>query len=225
MEKEDGSLYHTWKEGKASINGFLEDYSFYIDALIELYQVTFDENLLNKALELADYTFTNFFDNNSGLFFFTSKNDRQLIARKTEIHDSVIPSSNSAMANNLFALGSLTDNQEYIDISVSMYKAVLADAIRFPSSYSNWGILGLKYTRPNFNIAVSGKDAPKKVSELNKYFLPNILLSVSTDKSDLPLLKERFIKGETNIYVCTGSACKLPVKNTEAAIEIIKNEV
>jgi uncharacterized protein YyaL (SSP411 family) len=224
MEKEDGGLYHTWKNGKASINGFLEDYCFFIDALIELYQATFNESHLDKAKKLTEYALRNFYSEEIGTFYFTSKNDRQLIARKTEIHDSVIPSSNSVMANNLYNLGNLTDNLAYIDISKRMYGIVSADAVRYPSAYSNWGILGLKQTRPQYNIAISGKDALEKASELKKHFLPNTLLAVSSAKSGMPLLKGRFIEGKTNIYVCTGNACKLPVDNTDAALEMMQND-
>lgn len=100
----DGGLNHSYKNGISTINGFLEDYAFVIDACIALYQATFDEVWLHRAKQLADYTIKHFYDvaDGSGMFYFTSDLDAALIARKMELQDNVIPASNSVMANNLF---------------------------------------------------------------------------------------------------------------------------
>ena len=114
MIKNDGRIDRNYKAGKSSINGFLDDYAFIIDAFIELYQVTFDKSWLDKADKLTQYAIDHFFDSNSGMFFYTSKIDPPLIARKKVITDNVIPASNSAMATVLFHLGTLTYNEVYI---------------------------------------------------------------------------------------------------------------
>ena len=98
-------LWHSHKDGKSSIEGFLDDYAFCIAAFIRLYEATFEDKWLTKASQLFDYTIRNFKDEESGMFFFTSEKDQPLIARKMEIYDSVIPASCSEMAKNAFILG------------------------------------------------------------------------------------------------------------------------
>jgi hypothetical protein len=112
-----GGLYHSYKNGIAKIDAFLEDYAFLIEAVIELYQATFDENWLKKADDLMARVFTNFFDEADGFFWFTNKHSQDLFARKKEIHDSVMPSSNSSLAISLFKLGTLLNKQSYLDTS------------------------------------------------------------------------------------------------------------
>ena len=102
-----GGLFHSHKNGKSTVNGLLEDYSFTIEGLVALYQASGQEQWLNKAEELMEYTIAHFYDHTSGMFFFTSNDHESLIARKMEINDNVIPASNSAMAKCLFLLGHL----------------------------------------------------------------------------------------------------------------------
>jgi uncharacterized protein YyaL (SSP411 family) len=107
-------LYHSYKNGKATITGYLEDYAFVIDAYIALYEASFEEDWLHEANKLSKYVVDNFYDEAEKLFYFTDANAERLIARKKEIFDNVIPASNSAMAKNLHKLGLLLDKPEYI---------------------------------------------------------------------------------------------------------------
>ena len=102
------------------INAFLDDYALTTEAFIALYQVTFDEQWLNKAEALANYSLLHFFDSESGMFNYTSNLDPPLIARKKEISDNVIPASNSTMARNLYTLGLYSYNQDMLKISKQM---------------------------------------------------------------------------------------------------------
>jgi uncharacterized protein YyaL (SSP411 family) len=89
-----------YKNNKATIHGLLDDYAFTISAFIELYQATFNEKWLYKS-KLNDYAITHFYDSKSGMFFYTHNNHSNLIARKMEVADNVIPSSNSEMAKSI----------------------------------------------------------------------------------------------------------------------------
>src|SRR5690606_21457937 len=97
-------LRHAVSESDA-IGGFLDDYAFYIEALIALYEITFDEKWIYEAKELAEYVIENFYEDGASAFFFTSKKSEKLIARKFEIMDDVIPSSNSVLIRQLSKLG------------------------------------------------------------------------------------------------------------------------
>src|SRR5690606_18356288 len=100
----NGALFHNYKNGKRNINGFLEDYAFTIEAFINLYQVTLDENWLKLSNKIADYAMGHFFDSEKNMFYFTSNEDPAIVSRNFEYRDNVIPASNSVMAKNLFLL-------------------------------------------------------------------------------------------------------------------------
>ncbi|MEO5643523.1 MAG: thioredoxin domain-containing protein [Bacteroidia bacterium] len=217
--REDGGLWHSWKNNKSSINGFLEDYAFTIDAFISLYQVTFDEAWLELAEKLCAYIFTHFNDVSSGMFFFTSDEDPALIARKMELSDNVIPSSNSVMAKNLFYLGHFTGNADWIERSAKMVRQVKQEIIGYGGGYSNWMMLQLHFVFPFRELAIVGKTVDKTMLELRKHYLPNQIFAASPGPSELPLLQNRYVEGKTLIYICENNSCKLPV---EDATEVIK---
>ncbi|MEL6844091.1 MAG: thioredoxin domain-containing protein, partial [Bacteroidota bacterium] len=94
----EGQLYRSYKAGKASINAFLDDYANLIEALVSLYEVSFEEKWLNQAILHLEYVRKYFFDDESGMFFYSSSEDPILVRRKTETQDDVIPSSNATLA-------------------------------------------------------------------------------------------------------------------------------
>jgi uncharacterized protein YyaL (SSP411 family) len=220
VKKSDGCLNHSFKNGKATINGFLEDYSFFIEALLALYQSTFDEQWLNEARRFGDYVIQHFYDEKTGMFFFTSCSDVSLIARKKEIHDNVIPASNSSMAKAFFVLGIYFDEKKYAGIALQMLKNVKDEMQHYASSYSNWGMLFLNFALPFNEIVIAGKDAHQKRKEINQYYLPGKILAGSEDgKSHLVLLEQRYVDDKTLIYVCRNKTCMLPVETVEGAIK------
>lgn len=221
--KEDGTLYRNYKNSKASINGYLEDYSAIIDAYISLYEVTLDDKWLQLSKNLTDTSFDYFFDSTSKMFYFTSNKDTQLIARKMEIEDNVMPASNSMMAKNLFKLNHYFDNKYYLKISKQMLSNMVNNIPNYGSAYSNWLDLYSNFTEGYFEIAISGKDALKKVKEINQKYIPNKLICGSTTDSSLPLLTSRFVEHTTLIYVCVNKTCQLPTEDTNQAFEQIKN--
>ncbi len=215
--KNNGGLWHTHKNGTSKIDGFLDDYAFTITAFTKLYELTFDENWLVRARDLTEYVNQHFYDQNSGMYFYTSNISQTLIARKMEVNDNVIPASNSEMANALYQLGTLLDSNGYKTTAKKMLLNVQADMASYPSSYSNWGILSLKLGIPYYEIAITGKDWQSKVQELNEYYIPNKLL-MGGKSGNIPLLEGKFI-GETTIFVCVNKSCKMPVVQVDEAIK------
>ena len=172
----DHSLWHSYKDGQSSINGFLEDYALTISAFIRLYEATFDEQWLNKAKDLTDYCHAHFYDSQSGMFFFTSDLDAPLVARKMEINDNVMPASSSVMANNLFALGQLLDNSDYLNMAQLQLNNIKSDMPSYGSGYSNWAILMLNYIAPFYEVAIVGTQAVQKALDFKQHYAPNTLL-------------------------------------------------
>ncbi len=223
MLKEDGTLFRNYKNGKATINGYLEDYGTVIDAFISLYEVTLDEKWLLLSKNLTDVCFDHFFNTATSMFYFTSNKDVELIDRKTETEDNVMPSSNSMMAKNLFKLSHYFENDYYLKTSKQMLNN-MTDAIQnYGSAYSNWLDVYSNFTEEYFEIAINGTNAKEKLLEIHQKYIPNTLICGSETKSDLPLLKNRFTEGETFIYVCKNKTCNLPTENTKEAYVKLKN--
>jgi hypothetical protein len=223
--KKDGGLYRNFKEGKSSINAYLEDYASTIDAFINLYQVTLDEQWLKNAKQLTDYCFDHFYDDKSKMFYFTSDSDAGLIARKIDTSDDVIPSSNSIMANNLFKLGHYYSNKRYAENASQMLHNVTEKAFQYGGVSSNWLTLYLNYIGDFYEVAISGKDAIDILKEFNEKYIPNKLIVGSTKDSNLPLLEYKFSENQTTIYVCIDGACQLPVTETDKAFQQIKTTI
>jgi uncharacterized protein len=218
----NGSLNHNYKNNKSTINGYLEDYAIVIDAYISLYEATLNEMWLSTAKQLTDFSFDHFFNSESSMFYFTSDLDTNLITRKMEIEDNVIPASNSIMARNLFKLSHYFSNNYYLKVSKQMLTNVKKKTLKYGSGYSNWLQLMCDFSGNYYEIAIAGKDAKNKLAEINKQFIPNKLIAGSLGKSTIPLMEGRFNEGETLIYVCVNGACKLPKSNTEQALKQVK---
>jgi uncharacterized protein YyaL (SSP411 family) len=218
----DKGLYRNYKNGKATIPAFLDDYAFMISALIDYYQVSFDENYLQKADSLTRYIEQHFFDKTSGMFFYTDNQHSNLIARKMEVADNVIPSSNSEMAKNLLILGLYLENENYEDQAAQLVKNVIDDVKKNTSYYSNWAQVTALQVKPPYEIAIVGNDWREKLSALQKNYLPNAIYLGGSKEGTIALLQNKLVTGKTMIYVCENKTCQLPVQEVAAALEQIK---
>ena len=219
--REDGGLNHNYKNGKSTINGYLEDYATTIEAFIALYENTMDDSWLLSARNLTNYTFDHFFDIGSHMFFFTSNEDNALVSRTIDYRDNVIPASNSIMAKNLFKLSHYFDNDHYRKTAMAMLNNVKPEMQDYPSGFSNWFDLMLNYSNPFYEVAIVGKDAHAKLTELNKTYIPNKLIAASISEKNLPLLANRFQPNGTFIFVCVNNTCLLPVSQVNDAIKLL----
>ena len=220
--KEDGSLFHNYKDGKNSINGYLEDYAAVVQAYLALYENTLNMEWLQHAKSLTDYTITHFYSPERNLFYFTSDLDPALVTRKVEFSDNVIPASNSIMAKNLFLLSHHFDNRKYLEISQSMLHTVQPQITSYGPGYSNWLDLMLNYSEKFYEVVAVGVEAKEKIKKLNRVYYPNKLIAGSTKESDAPLLENRFDSNQTLIYVCVDNACKYPVDSAKKALELLE---
>ena len=222
MLQENGGLFHNHKNGKSTINGYLEDYAAVIDAYIGLYEVCADEKWLTLAKELTDYCLTNFLDPESGLFYFTSKEDHYIIRRTLETTDNVVPASNSIMAKNLFKLSKLYYETSYQERAVQMLKTMQENLTAHAQNYANWMQLNLFMNHSFYEVAVVGYEFLEKLALLQKQYIPNTVFSGSKNISKLPLLKDKFVEDTTLIYICEFGSCKLPVPEVNKALTQLK---
>jgi uncharacterized protein YyaL (SSP411 family) len=211
---QEGNLKHSYKDEKATINGFLEDYAHVIQGFISLYEVTFDEKWLQNAKQLADYAFDNFYDSTAQFFSFASHKDEALIAAHFEVEDNVIPASNSVMADALFKLSIYFENTYYEKICRQMVQNIVP-TVNYPSAFSNWLNVMLHFSEQNKELAVCGSKALDYLEQINKCYLPNIIIAGSSTVSKLPFLENRFSEKEALFYLCQNRSCQKPTADFE----------
>ena len=213
---EAGKLNRNYKAGNSSINAFLDDYAFLIDALVHLYQVSFDPSWLEQAQLHLAYVREHFYDSQSGMFFYTSDEDPLMVKRHIEVQDDVIPGSNSTLAQNLYTLGILLQEPQYLDISRQMLSNSKASFLQSPDWHAGWGQLFLGQSFPYYEIAITGKDALNFRKKLDEKYYPLSMYAGADKESDLPILKDRFQDTPT-FYICRENVCQLPVSSPEEA--------
>ena len=214
---DNGGLLHQPAENGKVIAGFLDDYACCIEAFIVLYEATFDEQWLQEAKRLMDYTVEHFYDDGGAAFYYTSSAAEPLIARKYEVMDNVIPSSNSIIARQLERLGLLFDEPRYTTIAKQVLANVVPQIGQYGSAYSNWAIQMLETVFPVREVALTGPGWLDLRRAVDQHYTPNTVMLGGT-KSSLPLLAER-IGTRTRAYVCERKTCSLPV---ETAAELLK---
>ncbi len=210
LQKND-SLLRTRKNGISKIDGFLEDYSTVIQAFTRYYEISGDESYAIKARDIMNYAIEHFQHPSSKMFYFTS-NSSQLIARKMDINDNVIPASNSIMANNLWNLGHLFENKEWIDSSRQQLANMYDGMEMYGSGYSNWGILLLNNINPFYEVVISDNNVIEERLKWLKEYTPNTLTAYYSEI--IPLGKFKQQKEQTLYYVCSEKIGCLPPMNT-----------
>ena len=212
-------LHRSYKNGKAYLQGYLEDYAWVINGFLSLYQANFEEKWLMNAEQMTNYVIANFWDFNEELFFFTNADAEQLIARKKELFDNVIPASNSVMADNLYRLALLTDRPELKEKAAKMLQRA-AKLLQTDLQYmSNWASLYSLVSKPTAEIVIAGENIGEFRLQMEEKFYPNKVVAGSEGASTLPLLRDRTIKDGTRIFVCYDKTCKLPVSTPAEAWE------
>ena len=220
----DQVLYRSYKDGNRTIPGFHIDYALYTEACLDLYESSLDQGWLELATELTGVTVDRFYDEGSGLFRYNAADTEVLITHRMEIQDHVIPSSNSVMAHNLFRLGHLLTNGEYLDICSAMVGRLAQRIVQYPNSYAGLGRLLIKHQQPYYEVAVVGPEAAEIIRRLSAAYIPQVVLAGTTGESDLPLFRDRYQKDKTYIFVCSNNVCQLPVEDPEDAEAIYHHQ-
>jgi uncharacterized protein YyaL (SSP411 family) len=221
MWDSDGHLWRTYKEGKAKIEGFLEDYATTADAFIIVYEATLDEKWLHFAKQLADFCLENFYSEEHPFFSYTPVKGEQLIAPHYETEDNVIPASNSILANVLYKLSILFDNGYYEKLCINMLSHIIPN-MDYPSAFSNWLNLWLNFSPQNRELAVCGTNAAEAVKDINSRYLPNVIIAGCTAPSGIPFLRDRFVKDDVMFYVCRNKACNFPASSIQDTLQELR---
>ena len=221
-----GGLFHTYKAGIAKYPAFLDDYACLIQALISLQEITGNAKYLLKANDFTAYVITNFSDNETGLFYFTCQEQKDVIVRKKEVYDGAVPSGNSVMAQNMLYLGIVFDIHEWKQRVVDMLKAIQETTLKYPTSFGNWAIVTHLLVAGMQEVVLAGENLHGILKEILHIFMPNKVLQISVagfENKSFPLLQGKDAYSEPVIFLCKDYACHAPVNNTKSFIRLLNN--
>jgi uncharacterized protein len=220
-----GMYFHTYKNGETKYPAFLDDYAYLIEACINLQEVTANEKYLRKAKEITNYVIENFTDKDSSYFFFTSKQQDDVVLRKIELYDGATPSANGVMAKNLLYLSIIFDNKEWHQKSVSMIESLKTILSKHPNSFGIWAAQAINMAAGINEIAIIGINMIPLLKEMLLHYVPNKILQGTNEVSNMPLLAQKPIFEKTFLYLCLNSACKFPYDTTTDVMGVIENQV
>ncbi len=216
-------LLHTYKKGLAKHPAFLDDYACLVQACIQLQEITSDTKYLVLAKEISWFVIENFSDESTGYFFFTHKQQEDIIFRKKEVYDGATPSGNSIMAENLFYLSIVFNRPDWYAIAEKITVALGTAIIRYPTSFGIWASLLLKQTFGINELVIVGKNFPGLRDQLLQEYLPGKILQAALDESvEFAMLTGKKAADETFIYLCRQYACNEPVLSVAALLSQIK---
>ena len=225
--RRDGRLLRTYKDGRASLKGYLEDYAFVADGLLAVYESGFDIRWLNEARSLADSMIELFWDEDENAFYDTGKDHESLIVRPRDVFDNATPCGSSVAVEVLLHLSVLTGESDYSRRGAAALRSIQPYLARAPMGMGHWLCALDFYLSTPKEIAIVGEMTTPAAQALLDVvygrYLPNKVIagsdpSVSGDGSfELPLLQGRALtNGQPTAYVCENYVCRLPVTEPEA---------
>jgi uncharacterized protein YyaL (SSP411 family) len=223
MRDENGSLLRTYNDGRARLNAYLEDHAFLLEALLTLYEATFDARWFEQAEWLAKTMLARFHDPERGGFFSTSDDHEALIARRKEIGDHPIPSGNSSAALGLLRLAALTGERSYEEAAEGVFRLFAGPAGRRPEAFAHLLRALDFHLSPTKEVALVGDDLTDLSRVVRAEHRPHLVLAAGPPGSTVPpLLQDRpTVDGHPTAYVCEGFACKAPVTDPQALTEML----
>ena len=219
--RKDGLLLRTYKDGQAKLNAYLEDYAFYVDGLLTLFETTGELGWFSEACALADTMIAEFWDEQEGGFFYTGRSHEDLIVRSKDFFDNATPSGNSVAAEVLLRIGLLTDNDYYKRRAATILRLTAPAVRRYASGFGRMlCTLDFHLGSPK-EIAIIGfpgsAETQSLVKEIWKQYLPNKVVAEATPDDPkaadlIPLLRDHpQLQNKPTAYVCEHFICKQPV--------------
>ena len=221
----DGILYHRYKDGEVAIKGNLDDYAFFIFGLLELYQSTFEDKYLQIAMELMDKALELFWDNKEGGFFFSSKDNKDVLIRQKELYDGAYPSGNAVMYNNLVELFKITSDIKYKKLITKMENLYSYPLKKIPFGSPTFLIGFMNMLNPVEIVATGDKNRALDILfKVEEVYIPEktqIYKSEFTDKIS-EVIKNIPTGDKEKFYICKNFACSEPVETPEEIISLLK---
>jgi hypothetical protein len=222
MRDERGHLLRTWKDGEAKLTAYLEDHAYLVDALLVLYEATFETRWFEAARETADAMIARFADPERGGFFTTASDAEELIARRKDVDDHPIPSGNSAAALALLRLAALTGDADYEERAASVLRLYSRVAKNHPHAVAHLLRAIDFHLAPVREVALVAPAKADGLADLaavvREDLRPHVVLAGGAEGTDTPeLMRDRgAVEGRPAAYVCERFTCQAPVTEPEA---------
>lgn len=223
--KKEGTYFHTHTNGVSKYPAFLDDLSYWIDALIALQEITGDSSYLFQAKEINELVIKDFSDEDEVYFYFTSQSQRDVVVRKVELYDSATASPNAVMLHNLLYLSIVFEDDNYYNRASKMLNAVKEIVKKYPNSFAVWAAALAKLSFPLHEIVIAGKKYSEMLNNILPIFIPHKVLISNSSAENLPLLMDKDFSTDTKLYVCFNRTCKAPVNTLEEFDTLIKKKV
>ena len=218
------SFYHSYKEGQAKFPAFLDDYAYLAAALIQLQEIIGESAYLVNAREIVQFVIENFSEEATGFFFYTHRDQKDVIIRKKEIFDGAIPSGNSVMAFNLRYLSVLFDEPDWTRRAAGMVSALDGVISEHPVSFGVWATFkqALTYIIPE--VVITGRNIEAVSNEFLSKFVPyRVYQSATIENTQFPLLGGKPVEEHPLIFLCESYSCQLPVNEVATLIRLLEN--
>ncbi len=221
LRDDSGRLLRTFKDGHAKLNAYLEDHAFLLEALLTLYESTFDPRWFHEARALADVTIERFADSEQGGFFETSADHEQLVARRKDLEDHPIPSGNASMALGLLRLAALTGEYAYEKRATGVLALLHPLAGRHPQAFAHLLQAADFHLATTHEVALTGEGIAELAQVVRGEFRPHLVVA-GGEPANVPLLQGRDpIDGRATAYVCEHFACRRPVTTADELTSLL----
>jgi uncharacterized protein len=213
LRDEGGNLLRTYKDGRAHLNAYLEDHAFLLEALLALYEATFETHWFREARALAKTMIERFGDPERGGFYSTSSDHEELIARRKEVGDHPIPSGNSSAAMGLLRLGALTGERRYTEAGEGVFALFGKPAVEHPDAFAHMLRALDFHLSPTREVALVGENLAELAAAVREKTRPHLVLAGGPEGATAPPLLEgrTTVDGKPAAYICENLTCQLPV--------------
>jgi uncharacterized protein YyaL (SSP411 family) len=223
MRDENGTLFHRYAKGERAIEGFLDDYAFFVWGLVEIYETCFKAEYLQAAMALTKTMVSRFWDNNDGGFYFTSKGTENAVLRRKQVYDGALPSGNSVALLNLLRLAQLTGDPKQKELASQTIKVFSEDVKRAPTAHA-FMLIGVDFAvGPAYNVILVGAPQEDSTQEmlgsLRDRYLPNMVISLRSPSA--AGLGYKKIEDKATAYVCCDQTCMPPTNKIEKMLELL----
>ncbi len=232
LKNEEGLLYHSYMDNQLGSIAFLDDYAFFIQSLLNMYESTFEIEYLKEAIFLNEYLIENYWDGVNGGFYFTHKQSEEWIFRKKEYNDGAISSGNSVAMSNLARLGKMTQNKDLLQKAFQIIQSVSESVNKSPMAYLSMLIPYSFLIDKTYEIIIVGKRGSDLEEALKSMYVPNkiCIFKDVKDPSEIEKIAEytsnlNRIENKTTVYICYDYKCSLPVNDLESLLKLLQKSV
>jgi uncharacterized protein len=224
MTEHQHVLLRSQRSTDAYNRSFLDDYAYFIEACMAIYEVTFDEMWLQYARRYSDEAIQRFKSDDTSLLTFSPFHPQSILPENTELADPTVPAANAVICLNLAKLGAIYNDTTCQSLSKAMYGEG-PEPVRWVSpAYASWYKCGLFFDNQQPEIIICGKQAIQFNHNIQEQYLPDAVICGCVSESNLPILNNRRSNSQTTIFVCHNHMCLQPVFEVKDALQLLKNE-